>query len=191
MQDRALATREHLLEHTVQALCACGYSGTTTAEVCRRAEVSRGTLQYHFPTRIELLIGALDHVLTTAVADFVAEARRDGLQPAELVPRMWVHWQGPALTAWLELAVAARTEPALRAPMREVMTQFDARIHAAVAAIFGPELLPGERQRTFTLLLFAILNGLSVGRSYEPPAQSDAILALAQELALSLIGEAP
>lgn len=189
MQARAQATREHLLQHTVEALGACGYAGTSTAEVCRRASVSRGTLQYHFPTRIDLLVGALDHVLTTAVAEFVDEAKRDGLEPDALVGRMWKHWQGPALTAWLELAVAARTEPELREPMREVMAHFDVRIHAAVADIFGPDLFPGELQRTGTLLLFAILNGLSVGRSYEPPQQSDAILALAQHLTSALLAE--
>jgi AcrR family transcriptional regulator len=188
VQARARATRHNLLSHTAAALAECGYAGTTTQEVCRRAQVSRGTLQYHFPTRTDLLVGALDFVLTSAVDSFVAEAARDGLTAADLVPRMWTHWQGPALTAWLELAVASRTEPELRAPMQEVMAAFDQRIHATFAHLFGDEAIAQQHRRSAPLLLFAILNGLSVSRAYEAPGQSDDILALTQQLSMSFLG---
>lgn len=191
MQARARATRTKLLDHTVEALVATGYSGTTTQEVCRRADVSRGTLQYHFPNRTELLTAALDHVLSGVVHRFVAEHVQAERTPQELIAAMWTEWQGPALTAWLELAVAARTNDALREPMREVMTRFDALVAESFATLMPTEALPPEARDAAPFFVFAVLNGLAVGRSYEHGGNDVAVLNLLQQLASGLLVEAP
>ena len=71
---------------------------------------------------------------------------------------------GPAGTkqAWLELAVAARTNEALRAPMRETMQDFDRQILAAFRTLqpLGP--VPAALEEPALMLTFAVLNGLAV-----------------------------
>ena len=54
-QQRREETRGRLLAATQTALVERGYAGTTTTEVCRRAEVSQGALFKHFASKGELL----------------------------------------------------------------------------------------------------------------------------------------
>ena len=178
-QARALETRRRLLEATVSALSECGYAGATTQEVCRRAGVSRGTLLHHFPTRAVLLVAGLEHVLTEVVRDFVAAHEGEApLSPDALLAQMWEQWQGPALTAWLELAVASRTSEDLQEPMRRVMADFDALVADAFAQLVPTTSLPEPLQQGVPVFVFATLNGLAVARSYEPVGHADTVLGL-------------
>ncbi len=178
-QARAEATRLRLLEACVEALVAKGYSGATTQEVCRRAECSRGTLLYHFPTREDLLVASLHHVLSERVTAFVEE-HRDRAHPTveSFLKALWSQWQGPALVAWLELAVAARTNEALRAPMRDTMLAFDRLILAAFRELQPVGPLPEALEEPTLMLTFAVLNGLAVGQSYEADGPADSVIAL-------------
>jgi len=178
-QARAEATRTRLLEASVEALVARGYAGTTTQEVCRRAGCSRGTMLYHFPTREDLLIAALQHVLSNRVATFLEENR--GTLHADVdafLNALWSQWQGPELVAWLELAVAARTNPALRAPMRETMADFDQQILAAFRELSPLGPIPAELEEPALMLTFAVLNGLAVSQSYEQAGPARSVMAL-------------
>jgi AcrR family transcriptional regulator len=183
-QARAIATRKKLLDATVEVLVERGYSGATTAAVCRQAEVSRGTLLYHFKTRTDLLLAALEHVLAERIRTFVMERRDGPSEPAALIRQMWPQWQGPALTAWLELAVAARTDRELGARMRVVMLEFDDMVRAAFRELLGTTEVPDAAP----FLVFAVLNGLAVGRSYEEEGHEQPVLALLEQLATNLLG---
>src|SRR6476659_72106 len=61
-QQRRDETRRALLDAAVESLIEVGFSRTTTLEVQRRAEVSRGALLHHFPSKAELLVAAVDHL---------------------------------------------------------------------------------------------------------------------------------
>ena len=188
-QARALATRERLLDATIDVLVEAGYAGATTQAVCRRAGVSRGTLLHHFGTRAELLVASLEHVLRRVVSDFVqARLAAPPVGVDALLALMWEQWRGPALTAWLELAVAARTDPALRAPMREVMLGFDQLISAAFSQLAPTDRLDPALRAGAPFFVFAVLNGLAVGRCYEAEGQSQPVLDLLTRLAVETAG---
>src|SRR5947209_726184 len=55
-------TRRALLDAAVESLIQVGFARTTTLEVQRRADVSRGALLHHFPSKAELLVAAVDHL---------------------------------------------------------------------------------------------------------------------------------
>src|ERR1700733_2713359 len=61
-QQRREETRRALLDATVESLIDVGFNRTTTLEVQRRADVSRGALLHHFPSKAELLVAAVDHL---------------------------------------------------------------------------------------------------------------------------------
>src|SRR6476620_5052805 len=61
-QQRRDETRRALLDAAVESLIEVGFARTTTLEVQRRAEVSRGALLHHFPSKTELLVAAIDHL---------------------------------------------------------------------------------------------------------------------------------
>src|SRR4029078_9745926 len=61
-QQRRDETRRALLDAAVESLIEGGFARTTTLEVQRRADVSRGALLHHFPSKAELLVAAVDHL---------------------------------------------------------------------------------------------------------------------------------
>lgn len=182
-QLRAEATRRRLIDTTIEALSECGYRGTSTQEVCRRAGVSRGTLLHHFPTRIDLLVASLEGILSERVERFVTTYADERPDPVSLVRALWAQWQGPAYTAWLELAVAARTEPALREPMRAVMARFDEQIGQAFTKLIELDTLPPELAASVPALVFAVFNGLMVGASYEAEGRAEVSVAVLEQSA--------
>jgi len=182
-QPRAEATRARLLSATLESLHERGYSGTSTQEVCRRAGVSRGTLLHHFPTRTALLVAALDTILSERVAGFVDAHQGASMPLPLLLRRLWGQWEGPVYAAWLELAVAARTEPALQAPMRRVMARFDADILAAFQTLVDTDGLPPQVAAVIPFLTFAVFNGLAVGWGYNDSGQEEPVLELLEQLA--------
>jgi len=61
-QQRRDETRRALLDAAVESLIEVGFARTTTLEVQRRANVSRGALLHHFPSKAELLVAAIAHL---------------------------------------------------------------------------------------------------------------------------------
>ncbi len=165
-QNRAEVTRRRILDATVEVLHDAGFAGTSTQAVCRRVGCSRGTLLYHFPTREDLLVSALHHVLASRVEQFVASAIGP-MEPEAFVLALWDRWKDEAFTAWLELAVAARTHDGLQAPLQQTMQVFDQMIVDAFRKLVPHDHLPEELVDAMPQLLFAVFNGLAVSRSYE------------------------
>ncbi len=83
----------------------------------------------------------------------------------------------------IDLLCAARTEPALQAPMRTVMTRFDAEILAAFRALVDTAHLPPQLVEVLPFLTFAVFNGLAVGWGYSESGQEEPVLALMEQLA--------
>ncbi|HVV76480.1 MAG TPA: TetR/AcrR family transcriptional regulator [Mycobacteriales bacterium] len=114
--ERSAATRSRILAATVDCLVEVGHAGTTTLEVQRRAEVSRGALLHHFPSRAELLVAAVYQLF---------EAQRDVVGPEVLRAReiggidggidvLWMSFHSPLAVAIDELWSAARNDDELR-----------------------------------------------------------------------------
>jgi AcrR family transcriptional regulator len=116
-EQRRAQTQARLLEATVGCLAELGWAGTTTIEVARRAGVSRGAQQHHYPTKTKLVAAAIDHLLDRQRAEYEQAFARlpDGARTAdEALDLLWSIFRGPSFAAVLELIVAARTDQALR-----------------------------------------------------------------------------
>ncbi|MEV0249403.1 TetR/AcrR family transcriptional regulator [Nocardia sp. NPDC050712] len=73
-QDRSRATRQRLLEATIDCLAERGWAAATVSVVAERAGVSRGAAQHHFPTREDLITAALEYMFDTRMALSKSEA---------------------------------------------------------------------------------------------------------------------
>ena len=62
-QRRAEATHSRLLEAAAAGFAEQGYDGTSVAEICRRAEVSKGAFYHHFASKQDLFIELLERWL--------------------------------------------------------------------------------------------------------------------------------
>jgi AcrR family transcriptional regulator len=167
--ERSATTKAKLLDATVQALVELGWSGTTTTEVVRRAGVSRGAQVHHFPTKDDLVLAAVEHLLLRRVADFaaafadVAPAQRTHGAALDL---LWTHCFGQNFDAWLELAVAARSDALLRGRLVEMEKRFWNAALDTFASLF-PEAADDAFARVALRLTFAVLDGMAIGRLIE------------------------
>lgn len=186
-QQRRDATREGLLGATVQCLVELGYAATTTLEIERRAQVSRGARIHHYATKGALLAAAVDH-LYQRISDHYAQAfgalsphESEALRFRRGLGLLWEIYASPDYVAVLELNAAARTDADLAERLRAVADRH--RELAAVAAdLYFPSLdkgLVGGLVDT----IHATLMGLLMARNVQPCEEREAdVLAHLQTL---------
>jgi AcrR family transcriptional regulator len=177
-QQRREETRRALLDAAVQSLIEVGFARTTTLEVQRRADVSRGALLHHFPSKAELLVAAVDHLAEMRAREMKSFAsqlpperpdhgdREAGAQ-GEPVPGgdprtgavldlLWQCFSGTFFKVSMELRTAARTDPELRRVLTVAERSLRDRIVAQSRTLFGRTVAehPGlERALDLTLQL--------------------------------------
>ncbi|WYB29113.1 ScbR family autoregulator-binding transcription factor [Streptomyces sp. SM1P] len=59
-QDRAIRTRQAILMAAAQAFEKYGYQAATITEILKSADVTKGALYFHFPSKEDLALGVLD-----------------------------------------------------------------------------------------------------------------------------------
>lgn len=144
--ERSATTREALLDAAVDCLVERGFSATTTAEVTHRAGLSLGALVHHFPTKADLLTAAVGHVMQRRQAEF-RKAMTDIDPGADLldaaIDLLWEAFNGQTFQAWVELWVAARTDPELAAAVRTLDGEFERNSQEIFRELFPPDDYPG------------------------------------------------
>ena len=167
--ERSAATRARLLDATIACVLALGYARTTTVEIARRAGLSRGAQLHHFPTKAELVTAAVEHLFLRREAEFraafatlPAEADR-GVAAIDL---LWSMVSGPTFDAWLELAVAGRTDPELRERVVALGERFVAIVERTFHELFPPPAEPNPLFEVAPAFTFALLDGLALGKVF-------------------------
>lgn len=188
--ERRSATQARLLEATAETLADLGWAGLSTTEVSRRAGVSRGAQQHHYPTKMELVAAALEHLLgrlRDEYHDAYAHLPDEQRNVAGALELLWATIQQPPALALLELALAGRTDDSLR----DLSKQLSNRVVEIIQEVFHelfPESLPEDLVDTLIRALFALLVGLSLQNSLDGDenghqrAVLDMIKAFAQDL---------
>jgi len=131
-QRKSALMRERLVSAAIDCLVEGGYPGLTTAAVAAACEVSRGAMHHHFQTRMELVSAVVEHAvyhrMRTFLADyFEAVSRRVDEPMIEMaVEAHWRSVQTRDYAAWVELAVAARTDGELAAIFEPAARRYDA-----------------------------------------------------------------
>lgn len=163
--QRREATRTALLDAAVDCLLEDGYGRLSTRRVAERAGVSQSTQMHHFPTRTTFLVEALRHVSQRVAADLVEQfALRDVPERERyeaLLDRAWTVFVGPGFQAFMQLWVAAYTEPELR----DEMAGLERETSGLTRGILG-EILPDRRddEEFFTTVdgALALIRGLAM-----------------------------
>ncbi|BDH13448.1 ScbR family autoregulator-binding transcription factor [Streptomyces hygroscopicus] len=60
-QERAVRTRSRIVQAAAQAFRDQGYEGTSTTDILKRAEVTRGALYFHFPSKEAIADAVVEH----------------------------------------------------------------------------------------------------------------------------------
>jgi len=165
--ERTAATTTRLLDATIECLLDVGYARTTTTDIARRAGVSRGAQLHHFPTKAELVTAAVEHLSMRRHAEFVQAI---GKLPAgegrtvAAIDLLWSILSGGPFYAWLELAVAARTDPELRRSVAAITERFSQTVERTFAELIDDSRGPSAMSEVAPFFAFALLDGLAVHR---------------------------
>jgi AcrR family transcriptional regulator len=170
-EERSATTRARLLDATLECLAELGYARTTTTEIAERGGVSRGAQLHHFPTKAELVTEAVSYLFDRREEEFraaFADLPTDAARAPLAVDLLWSMVSGPTFYAWLELAVAARTDPVLKPKVAALTTRFTGNVARTFRELFPrPANAPPywDLAPTFT---FALLEGLALETMVTP-----------------------
>jgi AcrR family transcriptional regulator len=177
-QERSRVTRQRLLEATLDTLITHGWAGTTTTLVAERAGVSRGAQLHHYPTKGELVLAAVEHLAVRRAEDIRAEAMTAApYKVDQVIDLLSAAFTGPLFAAALEVWVAARTDPRLRAALMPTEARVGREMHRLAVDLLGAdETRPGVREAVQATL--DLLRGLGVANLLsDDSVRRDAILA--------------
>ncbi len=72
---------------------------------------------------------------------------------------LWAIYSGPTLSAWIELTVAARTDPDLQTHMRQVSERMETEAEETLRTLFGiAEAVPSKAS---VRMVLSLLDGLA------------------------------
>jgi AcrR family transcriptional regulator len=153
---RSRATRARLIGASIDSMIECGFSKTTGVEICRRAGVTRGALNHHFPVYSDLLIAALHQVYSTL------QTEPDATSLEGIVRSSYNNVIQPAFKVVIELWLASQNDP-------DIGTELASAISDSSSA-FSPKSLrrsninePATDAIYYTL--FELLIAIGLGRA--------------------------
>jgi AcrR family transcriptional regulator len=180
-EERSAETRARLLDAATECLVELGYARMTTTEVADRAGVSRGAQLHHFPTKEELVLAAVEHVFARRLHEFREAFAR---LPAQVdhagaaIDLLWKMIGADPFYAWLELAVAGRTDPTLGRRVRALGSRTEVEVERTFRELFAPPAAPNPFFDIAPKFVFAVLQGLALDRLLvtQPRVRADDVL---------------
>lgn len=138
---KSIATHQRIIEAAIRCFLDIGYHRTTTSEIAKQARVTRGAVQYYFPTTPEVLRATVDHIIERFTAEYLAATANVALEGGEGLDQgieaLWHAAHSPLWTVWKELEAAARTEPELAAIMGPAKAAFAAGWEQTAKDLYG------------------------------------------------------
>ena len=179
--ERSAGTRALLLDATIACLVDVGYAATTTTLIAERAGVSRGAQMHHYKTKAELVAAAVEHLgvrigqqLKDKTARRAASRRDDGDRLSAAVDVLWEGFTTPLFTAWLELAVAARSDAELRDQLGRTGPRVERAVRTVLGTVFGDQATAAPGYQQAVEMTFELMCGMALGRSLGPGAPASA-----------------
>ena len=172
--ERSAATQARLLDATIECLIERGWAGTSTTEIVRRAGVSRGAQVHHFPAKEDLVLAAVEHLLERRIREFqatFADLPASQRTPAAAMRVLYDHCFRATFEPWIELAVAARTDPGLHDRFVQFEAQFFETALATFRGLFPDAAADPSFARVALRLTFAVLEGLATERLIDVPEE--------------------
>jgi AcrR family transcriptional regulator len=166
-EERSAGTRKALVEAAVRVIYQLGYGGATTAVIAKQAGISRGSIIFHFSTRAELMAEVLRTVYDQERAEYDRLERELNLgrHASDWVEMCWQVLSKPSGVAFLEIQMAARSDPELAEKVSSVSSALERDGVATLMARFG-----GDAEQTLAAIRLVVwaIRGYSIGRMILP-----------------------
>lgn len=174
-QQRAQATRLKLLDAAVAELVEAGYGGLTTLSVARRAGVSRGAQQNHFPHKQTLVVEAVRHLGQRQLDELRRRLRATARGRAQLevaLDILFEQYSGRLFAAVIELSLVARAEPELRDVIADEERAISRAINDVAATVFGPAVAAEPAFASQWATALSTVRGLALLKLLGHPART-------------------
>lgn len=185
-RERSEATKTKILEAAVRVLVKYGYAAASTTRIVQEAGVSRGAMLHHYPNKAVLMQEVLQHVLHVREQAFhrALEGTHGPTTISDVIDAFWdAVGAEEAFVPWLELTVAARTEPRLG----EILAAAADDIQRVIAANFRRLFDLGDHPEVaelFPAVGISLLQGLAMRDViHKVPGRSEQVLAVVKWLA--------
>jgi AcrR family transcriptional regulator len=125
---KSLRTRARILDCAMSLVVEVGFATATNARIAEAAELTRGAMLYHFPSREALVEALVDHLQAARIAMLAAASDRapSGADLADhAIDAYWSLLKAEPFVAFAEMEAAARTDPAVRAAIAPAQAAFD------------------------------------------------------------------
>ena len=163
-QDRKSAiTRLTVMDSAVTCLATQGYAKTSTLLVAEHANISRGAMLHHYPTKIDVIASVIDYINFKRLKNYYNSVKKltDKQRVAEGagLETWWKFIKLPEYDAYFELHVASRTDKKLQKIFEE-----KAKLHDALLLKTLPKVFPEWKDKPIQDLQLAhdfIIAGLT------------------------------
>lgn len=139
-QRKSAQTRIALLEATLECFQRLGYARTTTQAIADITKISRGTMIYHFPTKLDLISAAIDYAFYKRMEHYLQEIRQlppERREDIDLATEIFgKSINNSEFGALLELMMAARTDSELRSLLAPKAKRFEQLWTEEMAGVF-------------------------------------------------------
>lgn len=137
--QKSAATRGLIVEAAIKCFVELGYARTTTTAIADRAGLSRGAMLHHFPSKVDVVRAAVEHLHAKRLKAFRRAVQRTapaGDRVHSNLEAYWQHVRHPMFVAFFELVVAARTDPELAAILKPARDAFEEELHRTARQMF-------------------------------------------------------
>ncbi len=142
--EKSAMTRTAILNAACQCLIELGYANTTTALIASHANVSRGAMMHHFPSRMSVIKAVIDYLhelrlreyqeLMADIDDPNVKLSKESIRKS--VDSAWRYVNLPSFIAYQELLMASRTDAELKKVIEPVEKDFEKQFLNTVKLVF-------------------------------------------------------
>lgn len=170
-QARSIATRSRLIRATLDEIYKVGYHAATTHNIARRARVSRGALLYHFPSRADIILAAMEALLedgTNQIRGVAHDVRNGKIVLDEFVDFLWSLFSGRFHYLSIEMITEARNDKELRARLIPVVKRFHEALDAIWVEFCDAQKRPAREARIILNMTLCLMRGMGLQTILRP-----------------------
>jgi AcrR family transcriptional regulator len=168
--QKSARTRDRILDAAINCFVELGYTNVTTAKVASTADVSRGAMLHHFPSKTELIQAAVEYLHDKLLEDYT---NRVANIPATLkgkkrrragIDAYWDHLTGDLFVVYHELCVVSRTDPELKSILENSQLLFEKHVRDSNATLFDEWQDRGDRFLLAMDVTKFMMEGMAAGQ---------------------------
>ena len=163
--QKSASTRLQIVESALSCVVDLGYSCTTTTVIAEKAGLSRGAMLHHFPSKIDIVRAAVEHLHAKRLKAFrkaIDKLPRDETRVRRALEAYFEHVKHPMYVAFLELWIASRTDPELQSILKPAQEAFEREWYKTAVDLFPEWEGSGANFDIALDLVHYVMDGLAV-----------------------------